>query len=163
MKFLIERACARSLAMIMTVPTSPGPRYVRQSRKHAKNTAMTASTKDLPPRRPTTSHASCNGFVGGAARPVNRWNTASWIGVSSSPNKAVRNTRHAAQVLPWKWWPKTFGSWSAETMFMRRPQARCVGAHSRVDRLQLHVPDVRCPAFRTGDASVKSRDHTHRG
>ena len=33
----------------------------RQSRKHARNTAIRASTKDLPARRPHTSQASVTG------------------------------------------------------------------------------------------------------
>ena len=67
---MIERAWARSLAMIMTVPISPGPRYGRQSLKQARNTAITAKTNDLPPRRPTTSQHSFSGLVGAVVRPV---------------------------------------------------------------------------------------------
>ena len=47
-----------------------GAKSGRQSLKHARNTAMTARMKDLPPRRPITSHASCSGLVGAAVRPV---------------------------------------------------------------------------------------------
>ncbi len=67
---MITRACLRSAAMIMMVPTSPGPRNGRQSLNAARNTAITLRTNDLPPLRPMQSQASYEGFAGGVLRPV---------------------------------------------------------------------------------------------
>jgi hypothetical protein len=67
----MTRLCLLSSAMTMIVAISPGPRYGRQSLKHARNTAMTARMKVLPPLLPTTSRASVSGRVGGVVRPVN--------------------------------------------------------------------------------------------
>jgi hypothetical protein len=51
-------ACRLSAATTMMVPISPGPRKGRQSKKHARNTAMTARMKLFPERLPQISHAS---------------------------------------------------------------------------------------------------------
>jgi hypothetical protein len=60
----------RSRATVITTPRSPGMRYGFQSLKHARNTALNAKMKLLPPRLPTTSQASVKGTGGGAVRPV---------------------------------------------------------------------------------------------
>jgi hypothetical protein len=70
MKRLITRACRLSRAMIMIVASSPGPRNARQSQNAAKKTAIVPRMKDLPARRPHTSHASCAGSAAGVLRPV---------------------------------------------------------------------------------------------
>ena len=63
-------ACSRSAATSKTIARSPGLRYLRQSRKAARNTAIKAMAKDLPPRRPMTSHKYAAGAPGGTRRPV---------------------------------------------------------------------------------------------
>ena len=63
-------ACSRSAATRSTIARSPGDRYLRQSLKTARNTAIKAIAKDLPPRRPITSHKYAAGALGGTVRPV---------------------------------------------------------------------------------------------
>src|SRR6516164_2513572 len=68
--------------MIMTVPISPGPRYGRQSLKQARNTAITAKTNDLPPRRPILPSAS---VIPDVVPSVPRWRLGS-SATSPEPN-----------------------------------------------------------------------------
>jgi superfamily II DNA or RNA helicase len=59
------------------VRLSPGTTYFRRSPKQPTNTASAASARDLPPRRPTQSHASRACRLGGSVRPVQVVKTAS--------------------------------------------------------------------------------------